>query len=546
VYDANPGLDGADQKPPSNGAEATSQARTTRSKAETTPSQAGSTTSQAGSTTSQGETSRSAEANETKPAEKSAAWSPSVASFGRSVSELANGAQAAMHTLSQKMDEYTKPADDAGAAAQALHGVSNRAGRLLEGLAKTFTQPVDLVGKVAKDIGQTGGEKTLAVGKAIASDPGGAVKGIVHDWEDKFAKDGWMASGEAIGTIATSLTGVGTAAKGAMALKAASTGLKGAAEVEATLSTASTALETAAKTAQVTAEAATETMGTGTGTAATGVAGASNALATGTAGATGAAGATANAAAKAGVAAAEDAAAGVNAAGSMVSKLENLSAQSQAEGIKAIHNAWLDQSKASLGMKTKDTPDARPFAMQVDVNAKGQLVLGKGGKLTDAERQFIEKVGEQPGNTAAENFEAGRAGLIDKITQNNKGALQESLALVAQHIEGSGAPPLSGYAEQAAALAKPALPETSARVTADAVKGSSRSSAPCRSSSSLKARRSCRETRFQRTCGVPTISSRRNTTSGHGSRPVGARRLAPTWFPALSFPQTGSCSTVRR
>jgi hypothetical protein len=168
---------------------------------------------------------------------------------------------------------------------------------------------------------------------------------------------------------------------------------------------------------------------------------------------------------------AEAATTGANAAGSMVSKLENLSAQSQAEGIKATHNAWLDQSKASLGMKTKDTPDARPFAMQVDVNAKGQLVLGKGGKLTDAERQFIEKVGEQPGNTAAENFEAGRAGLIDKITQNNKGALQESLALVAQHIEGSGAPALSGYAEQAAALAKPALPATSARVTADAVKG---------------------------------------------------------------------------
>lgn len=146
-----------------------------------------------------------------------------------------------------------------------------------------------------------------------------------------------------------------------------------------------------------------------------------------------------------------------------------LSPRAEAQGISVIHNRWLADSKPPLGFKTAETPAAREFAVPVDLDAKGDLVLGRGGQLTPAERDFVERYGaQQPGATPETAFTLGRDALLALIRKKNSGALQESLALVTQHVERGGPAVLSDsarYSEQAAQLSPPTLPEKVAHLT---------------------------------------------------------------------------------
>lgn len=161
-------------------------------------------------------------------------------------------------------------------------------------------------------------------------------------------------------------------------------------------------------------------------------------------------------------------------ASSLLEAIGSLSPRAEALGIRAIHNNWLGQAKAPLGIKSAETPAARAFALPVDVDAKGALVLGKGGQLTDAQRQFVEQLGaQQPGATPATAYTRGSDAILAMIRKNNTGALRESIALAAQHLEGSAPAVLTdpaGYLSRAGALPPPALPSKAVDLTIDGVR----------------------------------------------------------------------------
>lgn len=150
---------------------------------------------------------------------------------------------------------------------------------------------------------------------------------------------------------------------------------------------------------------------------------------------------------------------------------EKLSSQAVAQGIADIHNGWLSEAVKKgtvLGLKAENAA-ARPFAVPVQVDAKGALALGK---LDAAQRAFIEKLGLSKGASAGEAFAAGSKEVLAMVQKNNGNALHETIALVAQHVESRGSSGLvrgASYLDDAAKLAAPAVPTQATTLSKAAV-----------------------------------------------------------------------------